>query len=138
MTLLSQCLRNQDKGDILNTKSTFDPKDNSCEKEFTVRKTARPKTKIKSDVVGFFEPTHTPYKMTCQYYPIKKNCRDRDPVTWTNWFPSCRAYYYSYADVVWDSNHRNACTGYLNNNTGFGQRTRWSYGLKEKQEAQHH
>lgn len=134
MTLLSQCLRNQDTKYVKNTKSTFYPEDNSCEKEFK----AVGKNKIKSDVVGFFEPPHTPYEMRCKYYPIQKDCRDRDPVTWTNWFPPCNAYYYSYAEVVADSNHKNACTGYLNNNTGFGQRTRWSYGLKKNQEAQHH
>lgn len=131
MTLLTQCLNDQTTAaKIKNTHTSFNPDNNNCTKIFT----SETNYKIPADVYGVFAPLgYSDHHMVCKYKPVRKECIEREKGWWV--FPgACKRFKYSYNFMKADPNHEQACKKYLNNNTGFGMPTEWSYNVKKKTE----
>ena len=125
--LLTQCLNDQTTTNIQNTHTSFNPDNNNCTKIFTSGKNY----KIPVDTWLFPPDGVSDHYMVCKYKPVRKECIEHEK----GWFfPACKRFNYSYNLMKADPNHKQACTKYLNNNTGFGMPTEWSYNVKKKTE----
>ncbi len=128
MSLLTQCLNDQTTTNIQNTHTSFNPDNNHCTKIFTSKSK---NYKIPVDTSIFPPDGVSDHWMKCKYKPVRKECIEREK----GWFfPPCKRFNYSYNLMKADPNHVQACTKYLNNDTGFGMYAEWSYNVKKKTE----